>query len=110
MIRKVKLQQLHIAIDRIDESALLSQRVNQSDAAITNRLDSVRHFVLNVACPKHRGARFRVACFSLVPDASLNSFLLRFVLLSSVFNPTLPHLRLPTYTLSTIHSKSFRDD
>ena len=25
MIRKVKLQQLHIAIDRVDESALLSQ-------------------------------------------------------------------------------------
>lgn len=56
------------------------------------------------------GVRFCVACFGLVPDASQNSFLLRFVLLLSFLNPTLPRLRRPPYTLTTIHSKSLRDD
>jgi len=100
MIRKVTLQQLHIAIDRVDDSTLLSQRVHESDTSIADCLDSIGHFVLNVACLKHRGRFcFRVACFGLVPDARLNSFLLRIVFLPSIFNPTIPRLRLPLYTL-----------
>ena len=43
--------------------------------------------------------RRRVVRFGLVLDASLNSCLLRIVFLSSIFNPTLPRLRLPLYTL-----------
>jgi len=85
---------------RLIESTLLSQRVDETDASMADCLDSIGHFVLNVACSKHRGRFcFRVPYFAFVPDARLNSFLLRFVFLPSIFNPTLPRLRLPSYTL-----------
>ena len=55
MIRKVKLQELHIVINRVDESALLSERVGESNDAIADSLNSIRDFSTECCVPETSG-------------------------------------------------------
>jgi len=65
VIRKVKLQQLDVAINRVNEPALSSERMFQPEASITDRFVSISDLVLNIACLKHRG----IAGFRFMFDA-----------------------------------------
>ena len=69
MIRKMKLQQLDVAINRIHEPALSSERMHQPEASITDGFAAISNLILDVACPKHRSV---AAGFRFVFDAIEN--------------------------------------
>ena len=47
MIRKMILQQLHVAVDGFDKSTLLSERMNKTNSTITGGRVSIGKLVLN---------------------------------------------------------------
>ena len=81
MIRKMILQQLHVAVDGFDKPTLLSERMNQPDSTIAGGRVSIGDFILDTS-RRHHGLLVVLDGVPVaLPDSSLtfgDSFLSNF--------------------------------
>jgi hypothetical protein len=105
MIRKMILQQLHVAVDGFDKSTLLSERMNKTDSTITGGRVSIGNLVLNSSRRHHGPLTVLDGVPVALPDPSptfSDSFL-------SNFYASLTSFCLPLFGTLSLRSKSFSE-